>query len=300
MRVVGLGDRLEEDDEGHAETLARRKNVARWREVARGAAGKGAACGFGRFAVRLAVTHATAVTAVSWHRKGDYLAAVCPKARSRGVVIHQLSRRRSQAPLSRNVGAVQKAVFHPTKPMLFVATQVRARPAACVPLLVAAHCFPPFLQTHVRIYDLVAQGLSKKLQSGAKWISDLHPHPSGDHVLLGSYDRRVCWFDLDLGSTPFKTLRYHKEAVRAVRFHGQSPLMASASDDGTIQVFHARVFSDLIRNPMIVPVKVLRGHKVTGGFGVLDIAFHATRPWLLSGGADGQVILYQDLDRATQ
>lgn len=37
----------------------------------------------------------------------------------------------------------------------------------------------------------------------------------GDHVLLSSYDRRVVWFDLDLASTPYRTLKYHTK-VRAL------------------------------------------------------------------------------------
>ena len=79
----------------------------------------------------------------------------------------------------------------------------------------------------------------------------------------------VVWFDLDLASTPYKTLRYHNKAVRSVEFHTNYPLMASCSDDGTVQVFHAKVYSDFITNPMIVPVKILRGHEIVGGVGVI-------------------------------
>lgn len=32
-------------------------------------------------------------------------------------------------------------------------------------------------------------------------------HSSGDHVIIGSLDRRMVWFDLDLSSTPYKTLK---------------------------------------------------------------------------------------------
>jgi hypothetical protein len=46
-------------------------------------------------------------------------------------------------------------------------------------------------------------------------------HPTGDHVLLGSLDRRVAWFDMDLASTPYKTLRYHTKAIRCALFHRQ-------------------------------------------------------------------------------
>ena len=92
--------------------------------------------------------------------------------------------------------------------------------------------------------------------------------------------------------------------------------MASASDDGSVHVFHATVYkyvkfindlanfefltiysfsSDLTRNPLIVPLKILKGHGVIGGFGVLTSAFHPRQPWLFSGGADGVINLYQDI-----
>ena len=42
-------------------------------------------------------------------------------------------------------------------------------------------------------------------------------------------------------------------------FHPRYPLMASASDDGSVHVFHAKTADDF-SNPVIVPVKRLRGH----------------------------------------
>ena len=120
-------------------------------------------------------------------------------------------------------------------------------------------------------------------------------HPSGDHLIIGSLDRKMIWFDLDLSSSPFKTLKYHERGLRAVQYHSRYPLMASSSDDGTIHVFHSMVYSDLMKNPMIVPVKVLRGHAVTKKLGVLSLAFHPTQPWLFSCGADGRMFLYQDI-----
>jgi hypothetical protein len=52
--------------------------------------------------------------------------------------------------------------------------------------------------------------------------------------------------------------RYHKHALRGVAFHRTYPLFASASDDATVHVFHGMVYADLLTNPLIVPVKVLR------------------------------------------
>lgn len=33
-------------------------------------------------------------------------------------------------------------------------------------------------------------------------------HPSGDHLIVGGYDRKLCWFDLELSEKPYKVLRY--------------------------------------------------------------------------------------------
>ena len=47
-------------------------------------------------------------------------------------------------------------------------------------------------------------------------------------------------------------------------------------------------------NPLIVPVKILKGHEVTNSEGVLAVAFHPGQPWLFTAGADAAVCLYTD------
>jgi ribosome biogenesis protein ERB1 len=213
------------------------------------------------------------ISHVKWHKKGDYFVTVSPKAQAAAVLIHQLNKATSQQPFSKNKGGeVQKACFHPNKPFLFVATK-----------------------EHIKIYHLVKQTMVKRLLSGCRWISSIDIHPSGDHVIVGSLDRRMVWFDLDLSATPYKTLKYHEKALRHVGFHPRYPLMASSSDDGSVHVFHSMVYSDLMRNPLVVPVKILRGHSVVDKLGVISFAFHPTQPWLFSAGADGKIHLYQDI-----
>ena len=191
--------------------------------------------------------------------------------------MHHVGRRQSQNPFAGKLkGEVQRVAFHPSKPVLFTATK-----------------------THVLVYHLVKQTLIKKLGSGVKWISSIAVHPGGDNVVIGSFDRRVCWFDLDLSSKPYKTLKYHDRAVRHSSFHAKYPLMASASDDGAVHIFHARVYDDLMRNALIVPVKSLKAHAPTDGLGVLDCAWHPSQPWLFSAGADGIVRLWQNIHGST-
>ncbi|KAJ9422209.1 ribosome biogenesis protein ERB1 [Fusarium oxysporum] len=171
------------------------------------------------------------------------------------VAIHTLSKHLSQIPFRKLPGLAQTAQFHPSRPLFFVATQ-----------------------RMIRCYDLQRQELVKVVQP--------------DNLIVGSYDRRLLWHDLDLSSRPYKTMRFHPEAIRAVKFHRSLPLFADASDDGTLQIFHGKVVSDLMENATIVPVKMLKGHKVINKLGVLDVDWHPKHPWCLSAGADGTCRLW--------
>lgn len=214
-------------------------------------------------AVIISVKHT--VKHICWHRRGDYFATVSPEGQNRAVAIHQLSKHASQSPFRKARGIVQRVEFHPFRPHLFVATQ-----------------------RYIRIYDLAKQELVKTLLPGSRWISSFDIHPGGDNLIVGAYDKRLLWHDLDLSTKPYKTMRYHSRAVRGVKYHpGGLPLFCSASDDGSIQVFHGKVYSDLMENALIVPLKVLRGHKVEKSLGVLDVEWHGRECWLFSAGADG-------------
>ncbi|BFZ12748.1 hypothetical protein BsWGS_15786 [Bradybaena similaris] len=218
---------------------------------------------------RIKIAHPKNVAQVTWHAKGDYFATVQRDSKSQAVLIHQLSKRQTQAPFSKPKGLVQLVMFHPVHPYFFVATQ-----------------------QHVRVYNLVKQELYKKLQANCKYISSIDIHPGGDNIIIGSYDSRLCWFDMDLSTKPYQTLKYHKKALRQVAYHKHYPLFASASDDGSIIISHGKVYSDQLLNPLIVTVKVLRGHKTTDHLSVLDCKFHPTQPWIFSSGADSTIRLF--------
>ena len=220
--------------------------------------------------VLLKVHLRSTIKVISWHRRGDYLSTVSPSGQTSAIAIHTLSKHLTQQPFRRLKGLPQSAQFHPSKPIFFVATQ-----------------------RTIRSYDLSKQELLKIIQPGARWISSLDVHPLGDNLIVGSYDKRLLWHDLDLSVRPYKTLRYHKKAIRQVKYHaGGLPLFADASDDGSLQVFHGKVVGDLMENATIVPVKVLRGHKVVRDLGVLDLDWHPREPWMVSAGADGTCRLW--------
>lgn len=219
--------------------------------------------------VLLKATVRANIKTLSWHRRGDFLCSVSPTGQRSSVAIHTLSKHLTQIPFRKLPGLSQAAHFHPSRPLFFVATQ-----------------------RMIRCYDLQRQELVKVIQPGAKWISNFDIHPGGDNLIVGSYDRRLLWHDLDLSTRPFKTMRFHGEAIRAVKYHKGLPLFADASDDGTVQIFHGKVVSDLMENATIVPVKMLKGHKVVAKLGVMDVDWHPRHPWCLSAGADGTVRLW--------
>ena len=221
---------------------------------------------------------------LSFHTAGNHLVSVCPGTNvpaSQAVAVHTLSKHQTQLPFKKRVkggGTPQVAHFHPSKPVLYVANQ-----------------------RLIRAYDLSKQSLLKIIQPGARWISSFDVHPTSsssagsDNIIVGSYDRRLLWMDLELSPRPYKTLRFHSKAIRSVRFHpaaSRYPLFADGSDDGSIQIFHGSVTSDMMSNAQIVPLKVLRGHKITGGLGVMDLDWHPHHPWLVSAGGDGTCRLW--------
>jgi len=243
--------------------------------------------GEGRSAVEV-LTGKTMVTRVSfkesdrgkimdmvWHAKGEYLATISDTKRINAqVAVHHVRKRLSQRPLTlKKEQRMQRLLFHPRKPILFVASKI-----------------------YVNVYHLVQQKRISRLRTGVQWISSMGIHPDGDNLVIGSYDRKVVWFDLDLSMSPWKTLKYHNRAIRSVTFHQRYPLFATSADDGAVHVFHAKVFDNFSKDPFVVPVKVLRGHTpTTDGLGVLQSIFHPTQPWIFTAGADGRVQLFQNI-----
>lgn len=57
---------------------------------------------------------------------------------------------------------------------------------------------------------------------------------------------------------------------------------------------HVPLLQDLMTNPLIVPVKILKGHEIVSSEGVLALAFHPTQPWLFTAGADATIDLFTD------
>lgn len=213
--------------------------------------------------------HFKMVSSVEWHRRGDYLSTVMPAGESRAIFMHQLSKKLSHRIPFKLHGLPVSSVFHPTRSIFFVSTK-----------------------KNIRVYDLLKQRLIKKLETGLKEVSSIAIHPAGDNLIVGSREGKLCWFDMDLSSKPYRVLKCHPKDITNVAFHRSYPLFASCSDDCTAYVFHGMVYSDLNQNPLIVPLEILRGHTSSNGRGVMDCKFHPRQPWLFTAGADSVIRLY--------
>ncbi len=103
-----------------------------------------------------------------WHAKGSYLASVAPDAGAASVCIHSVAKQSTQCPFKKGTKDVQRVLFHPSQPMLFVA------------VMLLFDCRAYFqTKTHVKVYNLKAHSLVKTLMTGCKWISSMAIHPSG-------------------------------------------------------------------------------------------------------------------------
>lgn len=74
---------------------------------------------------RARITMADPIKNINFHIKGDYLVSVCPNAQKKTdqIYVHCISKGLSQKPIGKCKGDIEKALFHPSKPFLFVLTK---------------------------------------------------------------------------------------------------------------------------------------------------------------------------------
>ncbi|VDK62073.1 unnamed protein product [Onchocerca ochengi] len=160
--------------------------------------------------------------------------------------------------------------FHPCEPLLFVGTQ-----------------------RYIRIYDLAKCQLKKKIMTGSQWVSSMHVDFRGDNLFVGGHDRIFSWIDLQLSSKPWKSVKHHTAAIRAVTQHARYPLIATVSDDSTAVVYYARISSDPFKENEFVPVRRLRTQTAQrNGLSILAAIFHPSQPWLITAHVDGSIALF--------
>lgn len=73
---------------------------------------------------RISMTFATDISQVTFHKKGDFLATLTPRADNKDqVLIHSLKKGKSQRPFMKSKSDIQRILFHHLKPILFIATK---------------------------------------------------------------------------------------------------------------------------------------------------------------------------------
>lgn len=73
---------------------------------------------------RFSVQFETDVSQIVFHKKGDYLATLTPRAANKDqVLIHSLRKGRSQRAFTKAKSDIQRILFHHTKPIMFIATK---------------------------------------------------------------------------------------------------------------------------------------------------------------------------------
>jgi ribosome biogenesis protein ERB1 len=218
----------------------------------------------------------TAISSLSWHQRGNFVAAVSSQSPSRetSCCVISIQTKKHVSPLKGKgqvIGGAKHVIFHPSKPYLVVAGS-----------------------SNVGIFDLKSQTRVNMLSAPSNTLSSVAVHPAGEgvHVVVTSLDSKVIWFDSEVRNKPWKTFRHHTSAVRKGSFHPLAastlPLMASAGDDNAAHVLYSKVYADdSTKNPLVVPVKKLN-HPAP----VKDCHWHPSLPWLFTACQDGVVRLW--------
>ena len=208
---------------------------------------------------------------LTFHNKGDYLCALCPKdhVKYRQTIMLQLSKRKVFCPFRKFAEVVTDCKFHPKEPLFFLSTT-----------------------NSVRCYNLLAHKLQKKYKAYGGITQCLTVHPDGDNFLVGDTTNHTIWYDCDFSDKPYKRMKSHHGVVNAVQFHRNTdayPLFASGASDGQVHVFHGMVYDDYTKNALIVPVKILRHSRP-----VYDLEWHPTLPWVFTSTEDGTVCCWTE------
>jgi len=212
------------------------------------------------------ITMHAKVKKFSFHCKGDYLCALCPKdhVKYRQTVMLQLSKRKVFCPFRKFAEVVTDCKFHPREPLFFLSTT-----------------------NSVRCYNLLAHKLQKRYKAQGGVTTCLDVHPEGDNFLVGDTTSHTQWYDCDFSDKPYKRMRSHKGVINSVAYHRNTdayPLFATGASDGQVHIFHGMVYDDYNKNALIVPVKILKHQRP-----VYTVCWHPNLPWVFTATEEGTV-----------
>ena len=207
---------------------------------------------------------------IVWHEKGDYFGTISKNSQGKTqVFIHSLTKMTHQLPISHIKGNANCISFYPNKPFFVVATN-----------------------SNIFIYNLQKQELIRKFISNLKTINKIKIHNDGNDLIAGDKSGKVAWFQLELSSKPFKLMDYHQDKIKDVDFNNNYPLFLSCSRNGKLLVYHGKVDDKEFKDPLIVPLKVLKTNNIDGKNLFTCACFHPNQIWIFSGGEDGKIRLW--------
>jgi len=131
----------------------------------------------------------------------------------------------------------------------------------------------------------------RKFVSNLNTITHISIHKNGDDIIAGSKDGKVAWFQLELSEKPYKIMDYHGDKIKIVGFHNHYPLFLSCSRNGKILVYHSTIYDDLVQDPIIVPLKVLKPVGSANSNFTFS-CFHPKHPWIFTSGEDNLIRLW--------
>jgi striatin 1/3/4 len=114
-------------------------------------------------------------------------------------------------------------------------------------------------------------------------INKVISHPDTPLILSGHEDRLIKGHDLNSGKTIY-SMSAHLDGVTSLDMVVDSALV-SGGHDASIRLWDMKMNKTCIQE--------FSAHRKKGDEGVLDVHFHRTSPWMVSGGADGIVKVYQ-------
>ncbi|KAK1444873.1 WD repeat BOP1/Erb1 [Babesia gibsoni] len=208
----------------------------------------------------LSVDHVDDIKHIAVHPQGNYIVGISPHCREAAnqCVIYCLSKKsfiRVANKMSNN--SIRMALFHPTEPKLILGLRKGIR----------------LFNLKVKNERLETEG--EKLK-GVDFPVSMHLNSNSQILSVANENGSVAIFDLNVGTYPYKKLLYQEERLIKVEFHKTLPLMLVASSTGVVHVIHISTSDDLTKDPLIVPLKDLKTHRVT------DAVWHNNEPWLLT------------------
>ncbi|CAO3644735.1 unnamed protein product [Cunninghamella blakesleeana] len=114
-------------------------------------------------------------------------------------------------------------------------------------------------------------------------INKIVSHPTSPLIISGHEDRYIRFYDIHSGKSTFN-MSAHLDAVTCLDMDPSGTSFISGGHDCSIRLWDLAMTKNCIQE--------FSAHRKKGDEGVLDVQYHPSYPWMVSGGADGIVKIY--------